>query len=86
MGLTNNQPKETSVELIVTLRPTLSDHAASNNGEHREDSDVNQAVQGLVSNDEEPGWVIGTFTKIAHQVLKRFLQMQMKLDKSADQG
>lgn len=72
--------------MIITIQYTFSDLPTSNNGKHGEPSDVNKPAQSMVSNDEEPGWVIGTYTKIEQQALQRFLQMQMKLDKLSDPG
>jgi len=36
---------------------------------------------GKLSEDDEPGWVMGTFTKTVQQNMERFRQKQMKLDK-----
>ena len=69
------------MEVIITIQHTLSDLATSDNGEHGEDLDVKKTAQSLVSDNEEPGWVIGTLTRIAQQALRRFLRMQIKLDK-----
>jgi hypothetical protein len=39
-----------------------------------------------LSEDDEPGWVMGTITKTVRQGMERFRQKQMKLDELTQPG
>jgi hypothetical protein len=39
-----------------------------------------------LSEDEEPGWVMGTITKTVQQCMERFCHKQMKIDKLTQPG
>jgi hypothetical protein len=79
-GLTSRVPKETFQEMLVAIGDSLSDLASSDNGEDGQDEDE-EIEQGNLCEDDEPGWVMGTITKMVQQRMKRFRQKQMKLDK-----
>jgi hypothetical protein len=72
--------------MLVAIRDSLSDIASSDNGEDGEDEDDEETEQGKLSEDDEPGWVMGTITKTVQQHMERFRQKQMKLDKLAQPG
>jgi len=63
---------------MVATIGTLSDIASPEYGEDGEDRDEEEAGQGKMSEDDEPGWVICTITNIIQQCIKRFWQKQMK--------
>jgi len=48
--------------------------------EDAEEEDHEETEQGKLSEDDEPGWVIGTITRTVQQRMERFRQKQMKLD------
>jgi hypothetical protein len=39
-----------------------------------------------LSEDDEPGWVMGTITKTVQQHMERFRQKQMKIDELTQTG
>ena len=67
--------------MIVAIGDSLSDLACSDEGEDREDEDDKETEQGQLSEDDEPGWVMGTLPNMAQQCRERFCQKQMKLHK-----
>jgi hypothetical protein len=71
-------------EMLDAIEDSLCDLASSDDEEHREDNEVTE--QGMLSEDDEPGWVIGTISKTVQQDMERFRQKQMKLDELTDQG
>jgi len=85
-GLTYREHKKTFAEMLVAIRDSLSDLAGSDDGEDGEEKDGDETEQGRLSEDDEPGWVIGTITKTVPQRIKRFRQKQMKLDELTQQG
>jgi len=79
-GLTIKEPKQTFEEMNVALRDSLSDIASSDNGQDGEHEDDQETEQSKLSEDDEPGWVMGTVTKTSKQCMERFQQRQKKLD------
>jgi len=71
---------------MVAIRDSRRDLASSNNGEDGEDEDDEETEQGKRSKDDEPGWVIGTITKVVQQCMERFRQKQMKLNQLTQPG
>jgi hypothetical protein len=51
--------------------------------EHEDDEDTEQ---GVLSEDDEPSWVMGTITKMVQQRIETFRQKQMKLDELTQLG
>jgi len=47
---------------MVAIGDSLGDIARSDNGEDGEDADGEYTEQGLLSEDDQPGWVMGTIT------------------------
>jgi len=72
--------------MLVAIGGSLSDLASSNNGEDGEDEDKEETEQGKLSEDDEPGWVMGTITKTVQQHMERFWQNQMKLHELTQPG
>jgi hypothetical protein len=67
-------------EMLVAIRDVLSDLASSDAGEDGEEQDDEQTAQGKVSDDDEPGWVMGTIAKTVQQRMVSVIPKQMKLD------
>jgi len=86
MGLTNRQPEKTFEQLMVAIREYLSGLAWSDDSENGEAEDNNETEQGKLSEDDEPGRVMGTFTKMDNQRMVRFRQKQIKLDELTQPG
>jgi len=78
-GLTSREPKKTVEEMMAAIGDSLSDLASSDDGEDGEDEEE-ETEQGKLSEDDEPGWVMGTITKTVQRRMESFLQKQMKLD------
>jgi hypothetical protein len=70
----------------VPIGDSLSDLASSDAGEDGEDEDDEETEQGKLSEDDKPGWVMGTITKMVQQHMERFRQKQMKLDELTQLG
>jgi len=88
-GLTSRKPEKTFEEMLVAIGDSLSDLAGSNDGEDGEDGedeDDEETEQRKLSEDDEPGWVMGTITKTVQQRMERFRQKQMKCDKLTQPG
>jgi len=85
-GLTFREPEKTFEEMLVAIGDSLSDLASSDDGEDCEDEDDEETEQGNLSDDDEPGWVMGTITKTVQQRMERFRQKQMKLDELTQLG
>jgi len=79
-GLTSRQLEKTFEEMVVAIGDSLSDFASSDDGEDGQEEDDEETEQGNLSEDDEPGWVMGTTTKTVQQRMVRFRQKQMKLD------
>jgi len=85
-GLTSREPEETFEEMPVAIRDSLSDLASADDGEDGDEEDDEETEQGNLSEDDEPGWVMGTITKTVQQRMERFRQKQMKLDELTQLG
>jgi len=84
--LTSREPEKTFEEMLDAIGDSLSDLASSDNGEDGEYENDEQTEQGKLSEDDEPGWVMGTITKTVQQRMERFRQRQMKLDELTQPG
>jgi len=84
--LRNQDPKNNFEVMMVAIGACLSDLAGSDAGEDGDDHDDQEAEQGKLSEDDEPGWVIGTITKTVQQRIERCWQKQMKLDELTQPG
>jgi hypothetical protein len=76
----------TCEEMLVGVGDSLSDLASSDDGEDGEAEDDEMTEQGKLSEDDEPGWVIGTITNIVPQRMEGFRQNQMKLHEWTQPG
>jgi hypothetical protein len=83
--LTSRQPEKTFEEMMAAIGDSLSDLARSDDGEDGEDEDE-QTEQGKLSEDDEPGWVMGTISKMVQQPMESFRQKQMKVDELTQPG
>jgi hypothetical protein len=70
---------------MAAIGDSLSDLASSDDGEDGEDEDE-ETEQGKLSEDDEPGWVMGTITKTVQQHMESFRQKQMKLEELTQPG
>jgi hypothetical protein len=70
-GLTSREPEKTFEDMMATIGDSLSDLASSNDGEDGEDEDE-ETEQSTLSEDDEPGWVIGSISKTVQQHRERF--------------
>ena len=85
-GLTSTEPEKTFEEMLVAIRDSQSNLASSDDGEDGEDEDDQETEQGKLSDDDEPGCVIGTITNMVQQRMESFRQKQMKLDELTQPG
>jgi len=85
-GLTSREPEKTFEEMLVAIGDSLSNLPSSDNGENGEDEDDEETEQGKLSDDDEPGWVMGTITKTVQLFMESFRQKQMKLDQLTQPG
>jgi len=86
VGLTSREPEKTFEEMLVAIGDSLSDLASSDDGEDGAEEDDEETEQGNLSEDDEPGWVMGTITKTIQQSMETFRQKYMKLDKLTQPG
>jgi len=85
---TMGKPETTFEEMLNAIRENLSDLASSDDeqdGEDEED-DEDDTELGKLSDDDEPGWVMGTITKTVQHCMERFWQKQMRLDELTQPG
>ena len=82
----SREPEKTFEEMLVAIGDSLSDLASSDDGEDGEEEDDEETEQGNLSEDDEPGWVMGTITKMVQQRIQRFRQKQMKLAELTEPG
>ena len=85
-GSTSREPENTFEEMLVAIGDRPSDLASSDDGEDGEDEDDEETEQGKLSDDDEPGWVMGTITKMVKQSMERFRHKQMKLNELTQPG
>ena len=87
-GLTTTYPDTTCEEMWNTIGDSLSYLARSNDGEDWENEDVDEEEHelGKLSEDGEPGWVMGTNSNMVQQHMERIRQNQMKLDELTQPG
>jgi len=86
-GLTTREPEKTFEEMLNTIRDSLSNLASSADEEDAEDEEEdNDTERGKLSQDDEPGWVMGRISKTVQCLMERFWQKQTKLDKLTQPG
>jgi len=84
-GLTPREPEKTFEEMMAASRDSLSGLASSDDGEDGEDEDEETEL-GKLSEDDEPGWVMGTISKTVQQRMESFRQKQLNLDELKQPG
>ena len=87
-GLTTTKPEIPLEEILNAIADNLSDHASSYDWEDGEDEFDNEddPELGKPSEDDEPGWVIGTISRTVENRMERIRQKAMKLDKMTQRG
>jgi len=83
-GLTSREPGPTFEEMFDAFRDSLSDLVRLDDEEDGEDDQDTE--QGKLSEDDEPGWEMGTISKTVQQRMERYWQKQMKLDELSQLG
>jgi len=74
--------------MLNAIGDSLSDLASSDDEQDREDKedDEEDIELGKLSDDDEPGWVMGTITKTVQHRMESFRQKQMRLDELTQPG
>jgi len=74
--------------MLNAIGDGLSDLACSEDKEDGEDEDDDEEDTELskLSEDDEPGWVIGTISKTVQHCMESFWQKQMRLDEPNQAG
>ena len=82
MGSTTWVPAKTFEELVYAIGDCLSNLASSNDEEDSEYEADNEedTEMGNLSEDGNPGWVMGTISKTVQQHIERLQQQKMRLD------
>jgi hypothetical protein len=74
--------------MLNAIRDSLSNLASSDDeqdGEDEEDDEEDTEL-GKLSDDDEPGWVMGTITKTVQHRMESFHPKQMRLDELSQPG
>jgi len=86
-GLTTRESEKTFKEMLNAIGDSLSDLASSDDEEDADDEEEEDHIeQGKLSEDDEPGWVMGTISKSVPRRMERFWQKQTKLDELTQPG
>jgi len=86
--LTTTKLETTFEEMLSAIGDNLSDLASSDNGvdgEAKDDEDEDPAG-GKLSEDDQPGWIMGTISKTVQYCMEHFRQKQMKLHELTQRG
>jgi len=85
---TTTKPGTTFEEMLNAIRDCFSNLSSSDNEEDGEDKDDDEedTELGKLSEDDEPGWVMGTISKTVQHRMERFGQKQMRLDALTQPG
>jgi len=85
---TTTKPEMTCEEMLNVIGDGQSYLASSEEEEHGddEDDDEEDSELGMLREDDEPGWVMGTISKTVQHSMKSFRQQQMRLDKLTQLG
>ena len=70
MGLTTRQSAKTCEKMMIAIGDSLRDLACSDDEEDGDDDDADTEL-GKLSEDDEPGWVVGTLSKMVQLQRKR---------------
>jgi hypothetical protein len=73
---------------LNAIGESLSDLATSEDGEDGEDKDDNEedTGHGKLSEDDEPGWMMGTISKMVLDSMESFQQKDIRLDEPTQPG
>ena len=85
---TTGKPETTFDEMWNAIGDSLSDVASSNDEQDGEDEDDDEedTELGKLSDDDKPGMVMGTITRIVQHRKESFRQKQMRLDELTQPG
>ena len=85
---TTTKPESTFEEMLNAIGDSLSNLASSDDEEDGEDEvdDEEDTELGKLSEDDEPGWVMGTISNTVQHRIEIFRRMQMTLDKMTQPG
>jgi Uri superfamily endonuclease len=88
MGATTWKPDTTCEDMFIAIGDSLSDLASSDNEQAGEDGedDEDDTELGKLSDDDEPGWVVGPISQTVRYRMESFRQMQRRLDKLTKLG
>jgi len=84
---TTTKPETSFDKMLNAIGDSLSDLASRNDEEDGEDRDDEEedTELGKLSEDDEPRWVMGTFSKMVQHGMESFRQKQIRLDKLTQQ-
>jgi len=74
------------LEMMFTIWKRLRDIVSSNDADNGKVEDDEEPVQGQMSENDEPCWVMGTVTNAVQQRLEKYQQKELKLDKLTQPG
>ena len=85
---TTTKPETSFREMLNDIGDSLSNLACSEDEEDREDEDDDEddTDLGKLSEDDEPGRVLGTISKTVQHCMESVWQMQMRFDKLTQPG
>jgi len=88
VGVTTRQPETTFEEMLNVISDSLSDLASSDDELDGEDEEYDEEDSELckLSDDDEPGWVMGTISETVQHSKESFWQKQMMRDKLIQRG
>jgi hypothetical protein len=66
--------------MMVANGDSVCNVVSSGDAEDEEDEDDDESVQGQLSEDNLPGWVMGTTCKMVQQRMERIRKKQINLD------
>jgi len=83
---TSSEYGKTFQVMLVAVGDSLNDLASSDDGEDGEEEEDEETEQGKLSEDEEPGWVMGTIFQTVQQRRVRYRQKQTKFKELTHPG
>jgi hypothetical protein len=88
MTTATGKPEMMFKEMLNAIGDSLSDLASSDDEQDGEDEEDNEedTELGKLSDDDEPGWVMGTISKTVQHHMESFRQKQMRLDELTQPG
>jgi hypothetical protein len=88
MTTATGKPETTFEEMLNAIGDSLNDLASSDDEQDREDKENDEVDTqlGKLSDNDEPGWVMGTISKMVQHHMESFRQYQMRLAKLMQPG